>query len=482
MRSETASPYLREPAGPGLAPAIAFLALVGLAALCGTMLAVGEVQAMFVTLAIVGAVLVLYDFRIGAVLLLVLLPFSNSAVFPRELMGMQGLNPINLLALATIASFVLQGGLARIDRLLPLPLVLIYLPPILLAAYLGSQRIDDIAPVLYETMLVDYNTPAAYLIGALLKPMQLVVVAMLVAAAVMQSDKAERFLGPLVLTLGAFALILIGYVLVSGVGMAELSRADARAFYNNPIGMHANELGRLFLMGYALLLFTWWETKRPGFKTLLAVTIGLVMIAMVLTFSRAAVLGFLVVNALFLLWKFNARSLSLLIVSAILALAFMPEALYQRITLGFDSGDIEEVSAGRVRGLWLPLLPELWQTPPWGNGLRAIMWSDAMNTGAIGATGHPHNAYLRAALDMGFVGLVLMLAYFATVWRGFRSLGANPHLSPELRGFFQGAAAGLVAFLVTNWAGSSLLPAAEWTLLWIAIGMMYGTLARRPAG
>jgi O-antigen ligase len=482
MRSETASPYLREPAGPGAAPAIAFLALVGLAALCGTMLAVGEVQAMFVTLAIVGAVLVLYDFRIGALLLLVLLPFSNSAVFPRELMGMQGLNPMNLVALATMASFVVHGGLARIGRLLPLPLVLIYLPPIVLAAFIGSQRIDDIATVMYEEMLVDYHNPMAYIAGVLVKPMQLVVVAMLIAAAVAYVERPERFLRPLVVSVGAFSLVVIGYVILSGVGLAELSRSDSRGFYNQPIGMHANELGRLFLMGYALLLFTWWEAKSPGFKTLLAVTTVLTVIAMLLTFSRAAVLGFLVVNGMFLLWKFNARSLSMLLVAAVLAIAFVPDALYQRITLGLDSGDIEEVSAGRVRGLWLPLLPDLWQTPPWGSGLDSMLWSSATHTGAVPPTGHPHNAYLRAALDMGFIGLALMLAYFAFVWRGFRSLGANPHLSPELRGFFQGAAAGLVAYLVTNWAGSSLLPAVEWTLLWIAIGMMYGMLARRPAG
>jgi len=49
-----------------------------------------------------------------------------------------------------------------------------------------------------------------------------------------------------------------------------------------------------------------------------------------------------------------------------------------------------------------------------------------------------------------------------------------------LRGFFQGATAGLICFLVTGFAGSSLRPTAEFAFLWTAIGMMYGMRARTP--
>ena len=50
-----------------------------------------------------------------------------------------------------------------------------------------------------------------------------------------------------------------------------------------------------------------------------------------------------------------------------------------------------------------------------------------------------------------------------------------------MRGFFQGAAAGLVSFAITGVAGSSLTPKPEYAFLWLAIGMMYGQLARKPA-
>ena len=106
----------------------------------------------------------------------------------------------------------------------------------------------------------------------------------------------------------------------------------------------------------------------------------------------------------------------------------------------------------------------------------------AMLTGEMMTVSHPHNAFLEAYLDMGIVGLALLLYYYLHVWRGFRALGSNAYLSPEMRGFFQGATAALVVFFVTAMAGSSLRPDSEFGYLWLAIGMMYGMLARRPAG
>jgi O-antigen ligase len=113
--------------------------------------------------------------------------------------------------------------------------------------------------------------------------------------------------------------------------------------------------------------------------------------------------------------------------------------------------------------------------------LRSILWSFPMVNDAMTRTGHPHNAYLEALLDMGIVGLALLMAYYVHVWKGFRTLGSSTSLNGELRGLFQGATAGLVAFFVTCLVGSSLRPESESAYLWIAIGLMYGVLGRRPA-
>ena len=63
----------------------------------------------------------------------------------------------------------------------------------------------------------------------------------------------------------------------------------------------------------------------------------------------------------------------------------------------------------------------------------------------------------------------------------FEALSVDPALSPTMRGFYQGAAAGLLSFLIAGVTDSSLLPKAEQAFLWLAIGMMYGQLSKSQA-
>ena len=156
----------------------------------------------------------------------------------------------------------------------------------------------------------------------------------------------------------------------------------------------------------------WWETKNAVLKTVLFVTLGIAGIALVLTFSRGGFLGALIASGLFLLWKFNAKTLTLALIAAIFVLLLAPEPVYDRITMGFDSGDMNVVSAGRIEGIWAPLLPETLKSPIWGNGIGSVMWSDPLWNGMMLLVAHAHNAYLEAVLDMGFVGLALLLAYY----------------------------------------------------------------------
>jgi len=477
-----ASPYLKESAASGLGLGLGFLGLVALGVASGVLLAIGEIEALYLCLSIAATLAVLYDFRVGAVLLIVLLPLSTSNVFPHELMGFKGLNPINVLVLATLGSYLLHGRIGHAGAFVPKPLLWLYLVPFFIAGLLGTRHAEDIFPVFYEAESINFTEALGYFRDLVVKPALIVAVALLVAAAVAKAQKPERFFTPIVISIWAICLLEIIFVATSGIrSIGELAAPGTARQFLLVIGMHANDFGRLFAMAYALILFLWWEEKEPRFKLVLFLTMGIISVALLLTFSRGAFLGFLLVNALFLMWKFNAKTLSLALLAGVVAAAFAPGYLYSRITLGFDSGDVETLTAGRVAGIWLPLLPEIWKSPLWGNGVGSVTWSYPMLTEAMTAVLHPHNAYLEAVLDAGFIGLALFLTYYWTVWRGFRALGSHAYLSPAMRGFFQGATAGLVAFFVTGWAGSSLMPRYEWSFLWIAIGVMYGLLARRPA-
>jgi O-antigen ligase len=186
------------------------------------------------------------------------------------------------------------------------------------------------------------------------------------------------------------------------------------------------------------------------------------------------------VNVIYLFSRRRVKTLVLAVLLIPVALYFTPGAVWSRMTMGFGDG-LNAISAGRVGEIWAPLLPTLADSPVWGNGLGSVMWSEPMIHGRLALVAHPHNAFLQALMDIGVLGLIALVAYWIHAWRGMRRLRNDERLTPELQGFFEGAAAGLLAFLVAGFAGSSLMPVPEQAFLWLAVGMMYGVQRRLPA-
>lgn len=459
---------------------VAALALLFGAAGAGYGIAVGEFQALWVALAAAGGVAVLMDFRLGAIFLVALLPVSTTMIFPRALMGVTGLNPINVLLAGALAAYVMRGRLQRRGPFVPRPLIWLYTVPIVAAGLLGTLHFDDIFPMFFERLAVPYTTWQGYLGSVVLKPMLIVLGALVIAAAVARAPRPEPYVAALALGTCLLAFAMFGFIISTGASIPELAARRARSFFT-PFGTHSNELGRIFVTSYALLLFTWWETKHAATRLMLFAALGIICLGIILTFSRNAYLGSFIVSALFVMWKCNAKKLALGLGATAVAIALSPEAVFRRITFRMDTGNADAISAGRVEGIWTPLLPDTLKSPLWGNGLDSIMWSDAIWSRAMDFVGHPHNAYLETLLDMGVLGLALLGLYYLHVWRGFRALGSNAYLTPTMRAFFQGACAALVAFAVAGMTGGTLRPDNENITLWIAIGMMYGLAARRPA-
>ena len=457
------------------------IALLG--ALCGVALAAGGVTAFFLCASLLACAFVLADFRFGVVALILVMPLSGSStLFPHEMFGIVGFNPLNLLLVGTFCSWLLHAFFdGSLRRFLPRPLLLLYVVPILIGGAVGSRHIHEIAPtllVVYQGL--DFPDALSYLRELVLKPLLMVLFALLVAAAVAKSQRPARFLLPAVVSMCAMAAFVPVYVAYSGIGLHALAGSDEREFLS-ALGLHANDLGRLYAIACPLLLFTWAEGRDIPLRWVLLAAAGLTAIALVLTFSRGAFVALAVVSALYVLWRRSPRTLIAAAVVGVAVLLLAPAAVYERLSTGEGAG-LDAISAGRLNGLWLPLLPEVLQHPLFGNGISSILWSEAMRRGAgsqVLVVTHPHNAYLEALLDMGVVGTALLCAYFVHVWRSLRNLERDPRLEPALRGFFQGAAAALLGMLVSDFTDSSLAPRPEQVFLWLAIGMMYGEYTRR---
>src|SRR4029078_13112751 len=134
------------------------------------------------------------DFRVGVVLAIVLMPIAGSSLFPHAMFGITGLNPLNMLLRATLASFLLYGLFAaRLRHFVPRPLLLLYIAPIVIAGIMGSRHVGEVLagilgcrhwvemlPGFFRASIIGFHEPVGYLIELLAKPMMLVLFALLV--------------------------------------------------------------------------------------------------------------------------------------------------------------------------------------------------------------------------------------------------------------------------------------------------------------
>src|SRR5438046_5705107 len=187
----------------GLALGVVGLGLFGV--ICGIGLAIGELQALVASLTILACLAVFADFRIGAVLLLVMLPVEGSYLFPHSVFGVTGLNPLNLVLFTTLVSYLVRGE--RLKSFLPKPLAWLFIVPIVIAGLIGSRHVDDIYPYFYDAEVIHFTDAFGYLRDLLVKPMLMVVASLVIAQAVIQSKKAENFLVPFIAAVWVMSLM-----------------------------------------------------------------------------------------------------------------------------------------------------------------------------------------------------------------------------------------------------------------------------------
>jgi hypothetical protein len=416
----------------------------------------------------------LRDYRIGIWIAIILLPLIATQHIPREFFGIKGLNPLNATLLMSIASLFLARAFQHKNLIIPhwpRPFWL-YIGTLVFAGLFGAFHFSSI-PSHY---LVFFDTRAGYLREYLLKPMLIVITAYLLSASVANARRPSNYLIPLFCSAIVLPIMVIAYTAASGVSLLTLASSHSRDFLS-VIGMHANEQGLMFNMVFALALFCFFSLSGPWQKWTFGVTIVVLIIAIMLTFSRAAYLGFLTVAGYFLFRQRRLRMTMTVLALAIVAALLMPQAVVERATMGVSGGSGEEISAGRMDRIWKPLLPEVLTSPVIGHGLNSIIWSKAAQRGEILPVGHPHSAYLGLFLDFGALGAIAIFIFFRHMWRLFRRL-AVAHPEPLWRGFFGGASACILLLLVQGLTDDHFTPTLPQAFLWLAYGMAIGLGAR----
>lgn len=454
--------------------------VLGFAAVSGAAIGVlGGLAVAILSAILAAAALTLVNYRVGLWFMIFLLPFSYMHLIPRNMFGIAGLNPLNVIIAGTIVSLMLAWSLRPKDFALPRFSYLwwLYVLPISLAAFHGTFYYHEIPAIHGGAGRVITSGVTGYLQEMFLKPAIIVVAAIVTAIAV--RNIGERFkwlMVPVFVAASLVALIIPIYVSMTDVSALFESVGKSLQFAS-VIGMHANEIGLLLNTAFALSLFTWIGTRRGVVKILLAGVIGIVSVSVALTFSRGGYLGWLIVVAYLLVTRRKIVWLlgTVAVMSVIVAL--MPPEIVERAFFGIEEGDLTRVSSGRVYDIWLPLLPTLLESPLVGHGLGSLAWSEPIRRGTMMAVGHTHNAYLGLVLDLGIVGAVLVWMFWFRLWQGFRALARELN-DPAWRGYFEGASVCILVLLVQAVTDDRFTPTGAQSFIWVSAGIAFGLLGR----
>lgn len=430
-----------------------------------------------------GFIATIFDFRVGTVLVVVMMPMAATVLMPRQLLGLPGFTPLNLVLAGTLGAAILASVVAR-RWVAPIPWR-IFAPIIILlcmGAAIGVGKVHNIATHYYLTTPTLYTTASAYIVAELIKPMLILVAVWLICTSVAQSEKPERWVA-----LVGFSIIMLPILVflvagLSGLSLREMASPAARAFLN-ATGLHANELAVQLLPAYSAALFMFPSYRSFGAKCWGLAVMGATVLALMLTFSRAAFVGILLVTFTFFFLRGSYRYIFAGVLVFSVAAAVLPDSIVERATTGIgQKGTIgahnDPLTAGRVRGIWLPLLPDVARHPILGDGTSSILWSTPARQGLI-VEGHPHNAYLRLIKDHGVVGIPLIIFFYVQVWRLFRRLARDESQTPLVRAYFNGMTVALVAFSVQCLSGTRLIFELLHVFYWLAIAIGLGLEARK---
>jgi O-antigen ligase len=201
-----------------------------------------------------------------------------------------------------------------------------------------------------------------------------------------------------------------------------------------------NDLAFLLLttLSFSIALLTGrtgWTNRLIG-----AVCVPAVLVAIVYTQSRGAVLGVLAVFAVYGL--LIVRSKTVLIVAGIIGAValYLAMGISERMSVAAPAGGLDVSAAGRL-DFWITALKAAALRPLTGVGLANFPWFNYIQTGQYMTT---HNTWLQVLAEAGIPGLVLFVLMVARALR--TSLRAHRILSAaEVRSPVQPVAYGLVA-------------------------------------
>lgn len=265
-----------------------------------------------------------------------------------------------------------------------------------------------------------------------------------------------------------FEYLVNGYMRVRTNGFAE---------YDN------NGAGLILAMGVPLCWFAW-EGVRGYWRWLFAAMVPVLLHAVLLSFSRGAMLSLVVVTPLIVFRsRYRLATAGGVVAFGLFGLPLLAGKEVQERFLSIDKHDTDESAQSRL-STWTAAYRIACDHPLVGVGVRNSPFF-VTAYGHAGGNQTIHSQYLQVAADTGFAGLALYLLFLGSVWwtvsSGRRAACRLPvSVGTPAVAWANGVEGALVVFAVG--AIFLSLETLELTYIISVIGVRFGILATAMAG
>lgn len=427
--------------------------------------------------------------------LIVMMSIIERYDMPRQMFGVTGLNPWNLLMLCILIGWFINRKHEQLKWTMPkeISVLLIFYLSIVIVGFtrmLGDLELVQVFNI--NAGLADRNPQLKdYIIDDIVNSLKYVIPGMLLFHGCNSESRLRWGIGAVLLTLLLFGLQIIKWMPLGYVGDADALAARALSVLNKGLGYHRVDLAALMAGGsWAFIVAREAFDKAWQSRMMLALG-GLLVLSLALTGGRTGYATWLALGAMFAVLRY--RRLLVVIPVAVLIVVTLVPAVRDRMLEGFSSDeaaqvvgeeatDLTSVTSGRIV-VWPIVIDRIGEKPLFGWGRRGFHLSggslelfDLIGQGA-GRFNHPHNAYLQFTLDNGMLGALPVFLFFGLTMLRAAAMFRDRD-SPKI------AAAGGIclavtgAHLIASVGAQSFYPKTGSVLMWCSIGLMYSVYSR----
>ena len=427
--------------------------------------------AVFFSLSI-AAVYLFYRYAdLSFITLLLMLPFLGLGVFNRSLAGIPGLRPQLVLVPLVLLFFIINKKPYRVPAGLMISFFIIFIlftisffRSIEYASRI-SGRFSDFT--VYSYASTQFISPIIIMLPLLLIPLYY-----------QSENEIHRIASVLVASITIISACVIALYLF--VEPMKMDLNHFRSTLSTMLGIHGNDLANFCFLAVPFLLVVCLHKKTAWAYGALLLT----LCATALSYSRTAYFVVLFGVVLFYFVSGRFKYLPIIAIIIFLVLQFvLPESIIDRALTGIGEGDLNLISAGRIRYLWQPILTEIKTKPEviwFGYGIHGITNMRAWQTGTIFSVGHAHNMYLDMVLESGLIGLFSLLAFYFHVLKKLIRGFYRKELNSYQKDLLAAAIVAIICYLISGLTGRRLFPSLSNIYVWIITGLGYSLATSKP--